>query len=133
MEWCRKPLSIVLVGLLVFANAACACANVSDGVSDNDPHAHHQMQAGAADVGNSLCPHQECEDCKSPVVAATPERDASVAGCAKLGPDDDVVWIETAADNVPLSLPLLARAGPALQSPHRRAETPVRRADLLLE
>jgi hypothetical protein len=64
-------------------------------------------------------------------VAATPEQIANLANFSKLGLDDDVVWIETAAYVHPPP-PMLVHA-PSLQRLSRRAETPVRRADLLLE
>jgi len=117
----------------MFANSACACASAVESISDVDPHAQHQMEGGAADVENPLCLHQECEDCESLSIGAFPERDANLAGFAKSGLDDDVVWIEANAANFPRPLPLLAVAGPPLRNLFRRAETPVRRADLLLD
>lgn len=133
MERSRNILSIALVGLLIFANTVCACAIAADSVSDDNLHAHHQMQDDAAGADKSLCPHQECENCTSLDIAATVERDASSVSFAKLGFDDDVVWLETAMADIHLPLSLLARAGPPFEKSFRRAETPVRRADLLLE
>lgn len=129
----EKLLSILLAGLLLFANAACACASAADSLSDSDPHAHHQMLGGAAQADGPLCPHQQCEDCESLALAVAPERDASLASFAKLGLDGDVVWIETTAFDIPQPLPRLAHAGPPFRRSFWRAETPVRRADLLLE
>jgi hypothetical protein len=129
----RKLLSILLAGLLMFANTACACASATDSLSDNDPHAHHQMQDGAAEVDNPLCPHQECDDCESLALAVTPERDGNSVGFAKPGLEDDLVWIDAATADIHRPLPLLARVGPPHKRDLRRAETPVRRADLLLE
>lgn len=133
MDRSRKLLSIFLAGMLMFANTACACDSATESVSDSDPHAHHQMQDVEADVENFLCPHQDCEDCESLSIATSPERDANLVSFAKLGLDDDVVWLETNPADIDRRLPSLARAGPPFQNPLRRAETPVRRADLLLE
>ena len=91
------------------------------------------MQHAVADTATSLCPHQQCEDCDSLEISVMPERDANFASFAKLGIDDDVVWIENTVVENHQPFTLLARAGSPIQRFLRRAETPVRRADLLLQ
>ena len=134
MDGSRKILSLVLAGLLVFANVACACASPSTEVSEANPHAHHAAaQNGETDTELSLCPHQECEDCEKLDVNAKPERDVTLTGFSKPPVDDDIVWIEAASLDIRKPLLLVARAGPPCQRLCWQAETPVRRADLLLE
>ena len=129
----KKLLSIFVACSLTFASMACECANAIGSVSDNDTHVHHQLHDDTDNADNLICPHQACEDCKLLEVAATPERDVSSASIAKPTLDDDVVWIETTAFDIRKTPILLARAGPPSQRPSWRAETPVRRSDLLLE
>jgi hypothetical protein len=134
MRRSRNLLSIVLVGLLFIANTACACANAADIVSDDNPHAHHQMQDTGAEPDSTLCAHEDCEDCLSIDVSATPEKDTILARSIKLGVDgNDFLWIEVTAPEIPQPTLVLASAGPPYQKPLTRTETPVLRADLLLE
>jgi len=126
MDRSRKLLSILLAGLLISANAACACASAGDSVSQSGPHAPHQVESPP-------CTHEACENCESLSIASSPERDASLASFARLGLDDDVVWTEANAAVIRRPSLILARAGPPLRRPSRWADTPVRRADLLLE
>ena len=124
----------MLAGLLVFANVACACASTE--VSEANPHAHHMAsENGETDAELLLCPHQECEDCEKLDVTAKPERDVTLTGFSKPQPqvDDDIVWVEATLPEIRKPLPLVARAGPAQYLLSLQAESPVRRADLLLE
>jgi hypothetical protein len=131
MDRSSKLLPIFLAGLLMVANTACACASAMDSVSDNDPHAHHQVQDATPQTDGSGCPHQECDDCEL-TLAATPATEADLASFAKLGFDDDLVWTETTAvDRHPPGL--FARTQPPLHRPSWAADSPIRRADLLLE
>ena len=126
-------MSLVLAGTLMLASTACACANAVDSVSDIDPHAHHLIKGDVADSGDDLCPHQDCEDCKVLKFAATPERDINLISFAKLGFEDDAVWIDVTAVDIAPRLPLMAKTKQPIENPLRRADTPVRRADYLLE
>ena len=116
----------------MFANVACACASAE--VSEANPHAHHMAaQNHETETELSLCPHQECEDCEKLDVTATPERDVTLTGYSKTPVDDDIVWIEAPSLDIRKPLPLVARAGPSPHLLSLHAESPVRRADLLLE
>lgn len=132
-------MSIALMGLLVFANTVCACSGGTDRVSDDaNPHAQHQMQHQMqdelADGLSTVCPHQECDDCESNAMGAMPDRDGPLARVAKVEFfDDDVVWIEGEEIDIHTAPPLLARASPPLRRSLRFAESPVHRADVLLE
>jgi hypothetical protein len=117
----------------MLANTACACANAADSVSDIDPHAHHLIEGDAADTGNSLCPHQACEGCEVLEYAATPERDVNLISFANLGFADDIVWVDVTDFDIAPRLPFVTKTTLTFQNPLRRAETPVRRADYLLE
>ena len=134
MDGSRKILSLVLAGLLVFTNVACACASAAE-VSEANPHAHHMAaQNGETDTELPLlCPHQECEDCEKLDVTAAPERDLTLTGFSKPPVDDDIVWIEVRSPDIRKPSPLVARAGPSRHLLSLQAESPVRRADLLLE
>lgn len=116
----------------MFANTACACAGAAANIAESDPHAHHQMQGGDVGLDSALCPHQECEDCESLSVASFSDRDANLASFVNFGPDD-VLWTESNEPDTNQPRFLMARAGPLSPTLFRRAETPVRRADLLLE
>ena len=133
MSRSRNLLSLVLAGTLMLASTTCACANAVDSVSDTDPHSHHQIEGDGADTGDNLCPHQACEGCEVLEYAATPERDANLIISAKLGFEDDAVWIDVTDVDIAPRFPLLAKTKHPIASPLRRADTPVRRADYLLE
>ena len=129
----KNLVSIALAGLMVFTSSVCACADTMADTSDSAPHAHHQMQDSQEAPENALCPHEDCEDCDTLVFGAKPDRDAKTNSFSKFNPDDDIVWLELAASNHPLDDFSLARAGPVGHSPPRLAETPVSRADILLQ
>ena len=141
-------MSFVIAITLVFSGSVCACADAptKDNGSASNPHAHHQMQAALADAqdasknanqkvttdGDSLCSHQDCEDCTATVLGASPEQDGYLALLVKAGLDD-VVWIASHSLALRPAPSLLARTSPPPLRPLRASETPVRRADLLLQ
>ncbi len=133
MERRRNLIPIVLAGLLLFSNTACACDGVAGDISDTNPHAHHQMSDTGSQPDNALCSHEDCDNCQSLDVAVTPDRDASLTSYTKLGVDDDVVWVESSLPRIHPPEILLASIGPPTQRQFLSAETPVLRADLLLE
>lgn len=129
----KNLMSIVLAGLLVFANTVCACPAESDNIADVNPHAHHQVHERSADAESAPCVHQECENCTSIAIGATPDRDGKLAGVSKAGPDDDFIWLAPESIDVRAWSPTLTRISPPMQRIDRPAETPVRRADVRLE
>ncbi len=152
----KNLMSFVIAITLVFSGSVCACADAptKDDGSESNPHAHHQMQAALADAqdakqdigqntnqntgqkvttdGDSLCSNQDCEDCTATVLGASPEQDGNLALLVKTGLDD-VVWIASHSPALRPAPLLLARASPPPLRPLRASETPVRRADLLLQ
>ena len=131
-------LTILAAAALVFANVACACANVTGAATPPDAHAHHHIDSQASS-DRAPCPHQGCDDCADVLEGCQNpeyglERDTRPGPTAKVDLDDSDPGAAPMGTGPPLpALALSTRAVSTTASPLRQARTPVQLKDQIVQ
>jgi hypothetical protein len=131
----KKALSTLLCGLLVFTGSFCLCNPVSAATDilplNAYPDAHQAHHADSA-ASSSDCGEDQCRDCAPNALGQTSPQELKASHSIKLEPNTpDVDLISMALGPEPPSV--IALANPQTLPRPRRADTPIRRWDLLLE